>query len=151
MYRLILLYLLALFPVAGMATCWEQAGARYNIEPELLRAIAIIESNNNPQAINKNHNGNVDVGLMQVNSQHFASLSQFRISQKDLLTNPCQSVMVGAWILAGMVQQFGYTWDAVGAYNAGTANTPKHRARRHHYIAKVAPQYFRLKNTRLSP
>lgn len=83
--------------------------------------------------------------IMQINSIHFDALRKFRISQKDLLTDPCQSVMTGAWILAGQIQRFGYTWDAVGAYNAGTANTPQRRALRQQYIKKVAPHYARLK------
>ncbi len=143
---LLLVLLLPLFSVR--ANCWVDAGARYGIEPELLQAIAIVESNGNTKAINKNRDGSFDVGLMQINSSHFNTLWKFRISQKDLLNDPCQSVMTGAWILAGQIQRFGYNWDAVGAYNAGTANTPKRRALRQQYIKKVAPHYARLKRQR---
>ncbi|MCP1112578.1 lytic transglycosylase domain-containing protein [Enterobacter bugandensis] len=140
------LYSLFIFSVFSCrADCWQLAGERYGIEPELLQAIAIVESNGNTRAINKNRDGSMDVGLMQINSIHFNALRKFRISQKDLLTDPCQSVMTGAWILAGQIQRFGYTWDAVGAYNAGTANTPQRRALRQQYIRKVAPHYARLK------
>lgn len=143
------LLLLLMFPLfSAQANCWQDAGARYGIEPELLQAIALVESNGNTSAINKNRDGSFDVGLMQINSSHFHTLRKFRISQKDLLNDPCQSVMTGAWILAGQIQQFGYTWDAVGAYNAGTANTPKRRALRQQYIKKVAPQYARIKRQR---
>jgi Soluble lytic murein transglycosylase and related regulatory proteins (some contain LysM/invasin domains) len=145
MLRISLLTIIALAVFPARADCWQLAGARYNIEPELLQAIAIVESNGNSQAVNKNSDGSLDVGLMQINSSHFEALRKYRISQKDLLNDPCQSVMTGAWILAGQIQQFGYTWDAVGAYNAGTANTPKRRALRQRYIKKVAPHYARLK------
>lgn len=138
--------LLLLIPAfSGMATCWEQAGARYGIEPELLQAIAIVESNLDPKAVNKNTDGSIDVGLMQINSRHFQTLSKFRISQKDLINNPCQSVMTGAWILADNIRRYGYSWEAVGAYNAGTGKTHKHHALRQKYIKKVAPQYAQLK------
>jgi soluble lytic murein transglycosylase-like protein len=143
---ILLILLLPLF--SAHATCWENAGARYGIEPELLQAIAIVESNGNEAAMNKNRNGSLDVGLMQINSIHFEALRKFSISQKDLITDPCQSVMAGAWILAGQIQRFGYNWDAVGAYNAGSANTPKRRALRQQYIKKVAPHYIRLKKQR---
>jgi soluble lytic murein transglycosylase-like protein len=145
MLRLPLFLLFILPAFASQANCWQQAGARYGIEPELLKAIAMVESNGNTSAINKNRDGSTDVGLMQINSSHFKTLHKFRISQKDLLNDPCQSVMTGAWILAGQIQRFGYSWDAVGAYNAGTANTPKRRALRQRYIRKVAPHYARLK------
>lgn len=145
MLRALIVFLLSLPLFSAQATCWQEAGARYGIEPELLQAIAIVESNGNTAAINKNRNGSLDVGLMQINSIHFRALRKFSISQKDLLNDPCQSVMAGAWILAGQIQQFGYTWDAVGAYNAGTANTPKRHALRQQYIKKVAPHYARIK------
>lgn len=148
MLRTALLLLLSLPLFSAQANCWQYAGKRYGIEPELLQAIAIVESNGNTKAFNKNRDGSFDVGLMQINSIHFNTLSKFRISQKDLLNDPCQSVMTGAWILAGQIQRFGYTWDAVGAYNAGTANTPKRQALRLQYIKKVAPQYARLKGQR---
>lgn len=148
MSRSSLLFLLLLPLFSAQANCWRDAGIRYGIEPELLQAIAIVESNGNTAAVNKNRDGSLDVGLMQINSSHFDALRKFRISQKDLLSDPCQSVMTGAWILAGQIQQFGYTWDAVGAYNAGTANTPKRRALRQKYIKKVAPHYARLKRQR---
>lgn len=154
MLRLSLFLLLIFNVLTCRADCWQLAGERYGIEPELLQAIAIVESNGNPKAINKNRDGSTDVGLMQINSIHFDALRKFRISQTDLLNDPCQSVMSGAWILAGQIQRFGYTWDAVGAYNAGAANTPKRRALRQQYIKKVAPQYARLKRLRsrtLSP
>jgi Soluble lytic murein transglycosylase and related regulatory proteins (some contain LysM/invasin domains) len=144
-----LLFIAAFIPLfSARANCWTEAGARYGIEPELLQAIAIVESNGNITAVNKNRDGSLDVGLMQINSSNFSALRKFRISQKDLLDDPCQSVMTGAWILAGQIQQFGYTWDAVGAYNAGTANTPARRALRQRYIKKVAPHYARLKRQR---
>jgi len=47
---------------------------------------------------------------------------------------------VGAWILAGNIARFGYTWNAVGAYNAGTGDTEMIRMRREAYAHKVANQ-----------
>ncbi len=84
------IYSLFIFSVFSCrADCWQLAGERYGIEPELLQAIAIVESNGNTRAINKNRDGSMDVGLMQINSIHFDALRKFRISQKDLLTDPC--------------------------------------------------------------
>jgi soluble lytic murein transglycosylase-like protein len=99
--------------------CWEKAATRYSVSPELLYAIARTESGMNPQAIGRNRNGSRDIGLMQINSAWLPALAAHGITERDLF-DPCTSIHVGAWILAGNVQRLGYTWDAVGAYNAAS-------------------------------
>lgn len=142
-----LLWLFSTF--SSMASCWEQAGARYGIEPELLQAIAMVESNLNPHALNKNSDGSIDYGLMQINSFHLPELAKFNIRPTDLMANTCLNVITGAWILAANIRQFGYGWQAVGAYNVGTANTPERHALRQKYIRKVFPHYRHLKQKSL--
>jgi soluble lytic murein transglycosylase-like protein len=107
---------LALAPGAACA-CWEQAGARYNINPHLLYAIAKTESGLNAAAINRNKNGSYDLGMMQINSSWFPALRRFGIDERQLL-DPCTSIEVGAWILAQNMRRLGNSWDAVGAYNS---------------------------------
>jgi soluble lytic murein transglycosylase-like protein len=125
--------------LACRAECWNEAGARYNIDPALLQAIAQVESGLNANARNHNKDGSYDVGLMQINNRHLPRLASYGITEKRLLSEPCTSVMVGAWILAGFVQRVGYNWNAVGAYNAGTGKN--RQGARERYIAKVATQY----------
>lgn len=126
--------------------CFVSAGQRYRIDPLLLYAIAQVESNLNPSAINRNRNGSIDYGLMQVNSLHLPRLKAMGIDEQRLLSEPCLSVDAGASILAGMIDRHGYTWTAVGAYNAG-GGTARSEARSR-YATKVWRAYESLRPAR---
>jgi len=116
--------------------CWDDAAQRYQVSSALLYAIARTESGLNPQAVGRNGNGSRDIGLMQINSAWLPTLAAHGINERDLF-EPCTSIEVGAWILAGNVARLGYTWDAVGAYNA------RHPARRAAYARRVRAALIR--------
>jgi len=99
--------------------CFEEAAHQYNISPEILYAIANVESNFDPGAVNWNKNGSYDYGVMQINSRWYKILGTDAWSR---LGDPCYNVHVGAWILAGCMKRYGYTWEAVGCYNAKSKN-----------------------------
>ena len=121
---------LALLAALPAHACWEAAAVRYGVSSELLYAIARTESALDPQAVGRNHNGTRDIGLMQINSAWLPKLAAHGIGERELF-DACTNIHVGAWIIAGNVQRLGYTWDAVGAYNA--ANPKRRRA----YVEKV--------------
>ena len=110
--------------------CWEDAAARYQVSGTLLQAIARTESGGNPHAIGRNRDGSRDIGLMQINSAWLPALARHGIDERDLY-EPCTNLHVGAWILAHAIARYGYTWEAVGAYNAARP------AARRTYIDKV--------------
>ena len=99
--------------------CWDEAAERYQVNSALLYAIARTESGLNPLAVGRNRNGSRDIGLMQINSAWLPTLAEYGISERDLF-RPCTSIHVGAWLLARNFQRLGYTWEAVGAYNAAS-------------------------------
>ncbi|TAN41676.1 MAG: murein transglycosylase [Nitrospirae bacterium] len=118
----ILIYLmtvLVLSPAYANAFCFEEAGKKYGISPALLEAIAKNESNLNPKAVNRNRNGSLDYGLMQINSSWIGPL---RLKPSDLMSDPCYNTFVGAKILKQCIDRYGLSWEAVGCYNAVDKN-----------------------------
>ncbi len=107
---------------------FSKYGKKYNIDPELLWAIAKTESNFNPKAININKNGSTDIGLMQINTIHLKELKKFGIT-KDMLFLPEVSVDVGAYVLSRCIKRYGENWKAINCYNG--------RIVRNNYIYKV--------------
>jgi soluble lytic murein transglycosylase-like protein len=121
---------LALCAALPAHACWEDAANRYQVSSALLYAIARTESGLNPQAVGRNANGSRDIGLMQINSAWLSTLASHGIGERELF-EACTNIHVGAWILAGNVARLGYTWEAVGAYNASDPDL------RRAYIEKV--------------
>jgi soluble lytic murein transglycosylase-like protein len=113
------------------AFCFEEAGSMYGIAPRLLWGICKGESNFNPAAVNYNTNGSYDFGLMQINSSWAPTLRKMGITWQSL-ADPCTNVKVGAWVLAQCMQDYGYTWTAVGCYNSRTPS------KRNRYASRIA-------------
>lgn len=127
--------------------CFADAGDRFGIEPDVLRAIAHTESSMRPEAISKaNKNGSRDLGVMQINSDWLETLVAYGITRYDLF-EPCQNIHVGAWILAQNIGKYGQTWEAIGAYNVGPKVTrpgDDRDQKRRQYIQKVWDSYRRI-------
>jgi hypothetical protein len=97
--------------------CFEEAGEMYGINPLVLRAIAKVESNFDPETINKNSNGTFDIGVMQINTIWRPVLGEERWKY---LGDACYNTKTGAWILAICINKYGYNWKAIGCYNSQT-------------------------------
>ena len=111
--------LLAITWPAAVLACWDQASVRYQINPDLLYAIAKCESGLRANVINRSstmRTGMYDIGLMQINSSNLRRLDVYGIHEEQLY-DACTSIQVGAWILAGAFKKYGFSWEGVGAYN----------------------------------
>lgn len=102
---------------AAHADSIDDAARRYQIDADLLRSIAYYESHLNPNAIHRNENGSIDIGLMQINSIHLPSLSESGISA-TMLKNERINAQVGASLLRDHIDRYGATWQAVGEYHS---------------------------------
>ncbi len=99
---------------------FARAGADFGIEPSLLARIATIESSMNPNAIGKNTNGTVDIGLMQINSMHLKSLAKVGVTAQSL-KDPEVNIYVAALLLSSHIKRRGYNLQAIGCYHSGNA------------------------------
>jgi soluble lytic murein transglycosylase-like protein len=128
---------------AGQA-CWDEAARYHGLDPWLLYAVAYVESSHNPAAVSRpNSNGTYDIGLMQINSVHLPRLARYGVSRSTLM-DACASTYVGAWIMADNIRRYGWTWEAIAAYNVGSLNTPGRIKTGRRYAAKVYAAYNKL-------
>jgi len=123
-----------------ISQCFQDAGTYYRVSPTLLWGIAKVESGFNPFAFNRNTNGTYDIGIMQINSSHITRLKKMGLEDERLLWDPCYNIYVGAWILSHCIKAHGYTWEAVGCYNATTSWK---RARYSQKVYKVLEPYIK--------
>jgi soluble lytic murein transglycosylase-like protein len=114
--------------------CFKQAALHYKLPANLLKIIAIVESNMDAGAIHINQNGSYDVGLMQINSFWINKLAHIGIQRGELLQG-CTNIQIGAWILAQQVKRYGLSLDAIGSYNS---SNNYYKAK---YVNKIIAQY----------
>lgn len=119
-------------------SCWHAAGKAYHLPPTLLYSIALVESGNRAWVVNRNTNGTYDLGVMQINSMHLPRLARYGITAQKLLADPCLNVHVGAMILRENIDRYGWSWRAIGAYNAGSEH------KRAAYARKVIATHHRV-------
>lgn len=125
-----------LAPANSAAFCFQEAGARYGIAPELLVGISKQESGMRAGLPpNWNTDGSYDVGIMRINSNWYNWSPHVR-ELWPYMEDPCTNVMVGAWILSQCIDKYGYNWRAVGCYHS---QTPK---KRDAYAKRVAEKIF---------
>jgi hypothetical protein len=152
MARLLLTALLALLALPAFAApaklpkgpCWDAAGAFHKVDPWLLYSIAYVESGHDVSVVNANRNGTIDRGLMQINSVHYPALRAHGFDPALVVSNACMSTYAGAWVLRDAMSRYGYTWEAIAAYNVGSLNNPARRAIGYAYAKRVEKAYALL-------
>lgn len=122
--------------------CFYKSAAKYKVPVDLLIAIAQTESQMNTKAVGKNSSSE-DLGVMQINTSWLPKLGREFGLNRHHLYEPCTNIDIGAWVLAHNFVQFGYTWNAVGAYNAKSPN------KRVIYVRKVANNLEKLRRGEL--
>ena len=136
---------LVLLGTAGTASadCIDGAAHRFGTNPDVLRAIAIVESRAKPHAVRNNLNGSTDRGLFQINSIHLTELARAGFVPADL-HDVCLSSNAAALLLKRKMDRFGNTWTAVGAYHS------THAVKRDVYAAKVQKVFEGIRRMRVA-
>jgi soluble lytic murein transglycosylase-like protein len=142
MIKLLVLLIVGSLSIQANADCFDRAGEMFNVNPDLLKAIAYTESRINQNAINYNRNKageivSADYGVMQVNSTWFPVLEKYGITSEMVINDMCINIEAGTWILASNLAHSGDNWLAVGAYNAGYKKTKAKERIRQEYITLV--------------
>jgi soluble lytic murein transglycosylase-like protein len=123
--------------------CFEEAGKDYGVSPRLLEAISWTESRHDPAAININPNGTTDYGHMQINSLWVSLIGETYLALDD----PCFCTKVGAYILSGCIEKYGYNSNALSCYNSGRPLAKLKGDTRKQvitYVRRVEARYERL-------
>ena len=128
-----------------MVTHFEDGCGIWGAPPSLAMAIAKVESDFRPFAVNiqgKSHYMNdkesalalikkassrrqsFDVGLMQINSYWIKKL---KLEAAEVL-DPRINVIIGCWILSEELKRYGMNWKAIGSYHTPLSRNPE-RAR----------------------
>jgi len=105
--------------------CLKPAATYHGVNPQLLLAVLTVESRLNPNAINKNTNGTVDIGMGQINSIHLPELQRYGLNAEHLM-DACKATYVSAWMLRRGFNRYGNSWFAAAAYHS---ITPVHNLR----------------------
>jgi soluble lytic murein transglycosylase-like protein len=120
-----------------------EASVRYDISPELIKAVCLAESGMNPRALSPAG----AMGLMQLMP---ATARNLGVSDP---WDPSQNIDGGAKFLRKLVGRFDLLSHAIAAYNAGPANVEKYRGippfeETQTYVVRVLDLYDLLREER---
>lgn len=107
---------------------YDSIGNKYGVDPNLLHALALKETVENPTLIGPpNADGSRDYGLMQINESNFARLGVTSASLLDPATGPATSIDAAARLLLSDKQAAPglNVLDQMSVYNAGWGRDPK--------------------------
>jgi soluble lytic murein transglycosylase len=104
------------------------AGAKYGVDPALVKAVVWRESWFNPRATGSSG----EVGLMQImkdTANDWATAERFTLYAHSQLYNPAKNTECGAWYLRRLLTRYRHTDNpvvyALAAYNAGPSRVAR--------------------------
>jgi soluble lytic murein transglycosylase-like protein len=127
--------------------CLDQIASHYQVPPAIIRSISEVEGGRPGIKVGPNRDGSYDLGLMQINTRWVdgsfnVDLRTFGVTERELLSNDCTNLAVGAWLLRYHMDRHGNWETAAAAYHAGESK--RHARYAKAYAAKVMRALKRL-------
>lgn len=101
--------------------CINRAAIMYYVPATVIISVLSIEGGRVGSA-NRNHNGTIDYGPMQINSLWLSKLEKYGYTKTQLQYDPCVNVAVGTWILARAIADGRSPWEGIGNYHSHIYN-----------------------------
>ena len=120
-------------------SCINHAAQVYHVPVGVILSVMKAEGGKNGDA-NRNKNGTVDYGVLQINSVWLPEISGHGYTKDDLQFNPCRNIEVGVWILGKSLAEGKSLWSGIANYHS---RTPEHNQR---YQKIVYKNYKQLMN-----
>jgi soluble lytic murein transglycosylase-like protein len=100
--------------------CISRSAVHFGINPLLVQAVINVEGGGT--SANKNSNGTLDYGTMQINDVKFPEVKQRfpTVTKQELTHDRCINVAVGTWVLYDHAANSGSVWKAIAWYNSKT-------------------------------
>lgn len=118
--------------------CINRMAVVYHVPATIILAVLKKEGGRNGAA-NKNKNGTVDYGVMQINSIWLPKIAGYGFTKNDIQYNACKNVEVGTWILSQSIAEGKNLWSGVGNYHSHTPKQNyKYRDAIHVHYQKIA-------------
>ena len=117
--------------------CINDVAVRYHI-PALLIISTLKTENGHAGEANRNTNGTVDYGPMQVNSSWLPKIMAYGFTRDSLQFDACANVEVGAWIMAQEIADGKTLRRGIGNYHSHTPG------KNTFYANKIARSYDKI-------
>jgi len=79
--------------------CLMTVAKRYEIHPDVLLALLMVEGGSVGENSRSNQNGSYDIGLFQLNTIHLPALAALSITEDELRNDGCLNAAVAGWHL----------------------------------------------------
>jgi soluble lytic murein transglycosylase-like protein len=138
-------YFNAVYNEGDFDPIYRKYGNAYGVDWRLLKAVAIVESNENPNAVGSSD----DIGLMQVISDNTLSgVIGWPPESREQLFDPDYNVSIGSQILKWNIDTYGFQ-KGIAVYNNWSARFDGEYGpfRNETYVDKVLKQYSDLQRS----
>jgi len=128
---------------------YNDVGSKYGVDPLILKAVASVESNENPNAYNKN---DPSIGIMQIlchddgngSCSNRLNVMGWPPEKKEDLFDVEYNINIGGQILAWNIKQYGRN-KGIATYNRWASRTENEPFGNQGYVDKVLDKYENFK------